>query len=357
MKNRLWLAALGLSLLMHLVALTSPGWRVPDFDRHAGSPPLEAILLPRPAAPVVAAASPPAPPVPVVKPPRPHPAPKAQPSVAPPAVSLPASGPGEEAPAATAASPAVPPESAAPAPASASPEPPAQPDLTWWPHRVRIRYAVLRGEGDQATLVGESLYEWTQEGETYSLQTATETTGLAALFHPVRVIQQSSGYMSPAGIVPMRFSVTRDGRERERAEFDWSTNKVQFFEGGRLRREAELQPGAQDLLSQIFQMSLTGASTPTALLIITGKKAYRYAYEPLGEEALTTRFGPLRTWRVKTPGQPGEQAMELWLARDYRNLPVRIRYTNRKGELFDQNATELEVDGARLATYTRPAAQ
>lgn len=354
MKNRLWLAALVLSLLLHLVALTSAGWRVPDFDHRDERPPLEAILLPRPAAPVVAVSAPPVPPAPVVKSPL-RPAQKKPEAATRPVVSIPTSAPLEEASSVAPAAPG-PLTAQAEAAASAPAQSPAQAELTW-PHEVRIRYAVVRGTGDQATLVGESLYEWKQEGETYSLQTTTETTGLAALFHPVRVVQQSSGYMSPAGIVPVRFSVTRDGREQERAEFDWSVNKVQFFEGERLRREAELQPGAQDILSQVFQTALTGGSAPLSLMIVTGRKAYRYVYEPLGEETLMTRFGPLRTWRVKTPGQPGEQAMELWLARDYRNLPVRIRYTNRKGEIFDQNASELEVDDARLATDTPSTAQ
>jgi len=52
---------------------------------------------------------------------------------------------------------------------------------------------------------------------------------------------------------------------------------------------------------------------------------------------------------VKAAGMPGEQSMELWLAADYRNLPVRIRYLDRKGEVFEQNAVEMEVDGAKLA--------
>ncbi|MBS3916855.1 MAG: DUF3108 domain-containing protein, partial [Sulfuritalea sp.] len=55
-----------------------------------------------------------------------------------------------------------------------------------------------------------------------------------------------------------------------------------------------------------------------------------------------------RTWHMKTPALPGEQAMELWLASDYRNLPVRIRFVDRKGDVFDQNAVEMVIDGMAL---------
>lgn len=119
--------------------------------------------------------------------------------------------------------------------------------------------------------------------------------------------------------------------------------------GGGVAREAPLVAGAQDILSQIYQIGLTGAAARIELMIATGKNYGRYAYEAVADEKIATRFGELRTWHIKTAALPGEQAMELWLASDYRNLPVRIRFIDRKGDVFDQNAVELEVDGTALA--------
>jgi hypothetical protein len=336
--DRRWLAALVLSLLLHALLVSSAGWELPFLDGPDAGMPLEARLAEKPAERIA--------PLAVPAPPE-APKPRRRRTVDAPSVPRPDEPVPEPIPA-----PAAAPEAAATAPAPAAAPPPeaaaVQAEIAW-PRQGRIRFEVTRGEGEQTTLVGESIHTWRHDGETYSVRTQTETIGLAALFRPARVVQLSEGRLGAAGIVPAEFRVERRDKAAERARFDWENMKVTLYSGDRIRREAALAAGAQDMLSQIYQMGLSGGAGRVELLIATGKNVGRHAYEPAGEEPLATRFGELRTWHLKTPGQPGEQAMELWLARDYRNLPVRIRFIDRKGEVFDQHAVELEADGARLA--------
>lgn len=326
------LAALVLSLLVHLTVIGSPGWHLPYLDGPEPGGMLEAHIAPKP----VFAPSPP-----VAAEPRPEPRPVAR------KPRPPQPAPAERV-APEAAVAAVPPE---PVPAAEpAPEPPpvqARVELPW-PRQGRIRFTVTRGEGEQTTLVGESTHTWRHDDVTYTLQTLTETVGLAALFRPAKVVQTSEGTLGAEGIVPHEFRVERMDRAAERARFDRDAMKVTLFSGERVRREAPLAAGSQDLLSQIYQIGLA-RSARVELMIATGKNYGRYAYEAVGEEKIATRFGELRTWHVKTTGMTGEQGMELWLAADYRNLPVRIRYQDRKGEVFEQNAVELEADGMKLA--------
>ncbi len=175
------------------------------------------------------------------------------------------------------------------------------------------------------------------------------TTGLVALFRSVRIVQSSEGALTAEGLVPQVFKVERNGKPAEQARFDWNGRKIVLQPRKGDVREVPLSAGAQDILSQIYQIGLAGAAARLELMIATGKNYGRYAYEAVADEMIATRFGELRTWHMKTPALPGEQAMELWLASDYRNLPVRIRFIDRKGEVFDQNAVELEVDGTALA--------
>lgn len=243
------------------------------------------------------------------------------------------------------AEPATPPVS----PAVAAPiAVPARRDVPW-PGQGRIRFLVTRGEGEPPMQVGESTHAWRHDGEKYLLHTVTETTGLVALFRQVKIVQSSEGEVDGERIVPREFRVERNGRQAEGARFDWAGMKVTLLAGGQPRRETALASGAQDLLSQIYQVGLAGAAARLELMIATGNNYGRYAYEAVGEERIATRFGELRTWHVKTPALPGEQATELWLASDYRNLPVRIRFLDRKGDVFEQNAVEIEIDGVRLA--------
>ncbi len=325
------LAALVLSLLVHVILAGSPGWHLPFLDEPEPGGVLEARIAPKP----VFAPSPP-----VAAEPRLEPRPVAKPRPPQPAQA--------ESVVPEAAVPAAPAEPAPAAEPAAEPRPAQARVESSWPRQGRILFTVTRGEGEQTTLVGQSTHTWRHDDATYTLQTLTETVGLAALFHPAKVVQTSEGTLGAEGIVPREFRVERMDRAAERARFDRDAMKVTLFSGERLRREAPLVAGSQDILSQIYQIGLARPAR-VELMIATGKNYGRYAYEAVGEEKSATRFGELRTWHVKTSGQPGEQGMELWLAADYRNLPVRIRYLNRKGEVFEQNAVELEVDGAKLA--------
>ncbi len=338
MSRHSWLIALGLSLLLHLAIIGGPGWRLPFFDGPATTEILEAHLLPTPQPPRLAPAPPPA----AARPGRPQ--------------------PGRQPPPAGPSRPqAVPPTSAGPAgaeqgaPVAADPAPVAAPAVvtdsveTSWPRQGRIRFSVSRGEGERGMQIGQSSHSWQHDGRHYLLRTVSETTGLVALFRPATIVQTSEGELTADGLVPREFRVERDGRTAERARFDWESGKVMLASGRGKLREAPLAPGAQDLLSQIYQIGLAGIAARIEMMIATGKNYGRYAYEAVGDEMLATPFGALRAWHVKTPALPGEQAMELWLASDYRNLPLRILYHDRKGEVYDQNVVDFEVDGVRLA--------
>ena len=330
--DRRLLAALVLSLLVHALAVNGPGWRLPFLDEAGTGGVLEAHLVPKPEA---------VQPKPEPAMPAPGPAPKPKAAPRPPPVQT-ATARSVPAPVAAPASEPAPVIEPAPAAAAAKAE-------TAWPRQGRIRFIVTRGEDEQGMQIGESTHTWHHDGERYALQAVTETTGLVALFREVSIVQTSEGSIGAEGLVPQAFEVERKGRRAEGVRFDWNAGKATLTRGGQPRREVALAAGAQDVLSQIYQIGLAGVAARIELMIATGKNYGRYAYEAVGDETLAMRFGALRTWHVKTPALPGEQAMELWLAQDHGNLPVRIRFIDRKGEVFDQNAVELEIDGARLA--------
>ncbi len=335
MTDRRLLAALGFSLLLHAAVVSSPGWHLPSFfnEPEVGGV-LEAHIthmthsVPEPApvlqpSPVGKKRAEPKPGVKKLRPPPPAPVQNLSPEPATPETV------NAEAPTPTAVAVAAPLESS-------------------WPHQGRIRFVIMRGEGEQGMQVGQSTHTWQHDGTHYTLQAVTETTGLVALFRSVRIVQTSEGTLSAEGLVPQSFSVERNGKQAEQARFDWADGKVMLQPRKGEGREVPLVAGAQDILSQIYQIGLAGAAARIKLMIATGKNYGRYAYEAVGDERIATHFGELRTWHVKTPALQGEQAMELWLASDYRNLPVRIRFINRKGEVYDQNAVELVADGSAL---------
>jgi hypothetical protein len=225
--------------------------------------------------------------------------------------------------------------------------PPAHREIAW-PRQGRILFLVTRGEGEQGLPLGQSEHSWHHDGAAYALRAVTETTGLAALFRPLKIVQVSEGAIGAEGLAPREFRVERNGRAAEGARFDREAMRVVLLQAGAVRRELSLAEGAQDLLSQLHQVGQLGVAARLELAVATGKNYGRYAFEAVGEERLDTPWGALRTWHVRTPAMPGEHATELWLATDYRNLPVRIRHVDRKGDVFVQTAVEIEIDGVAL---------
>jgi hypothetical protein len=285
------------------------------------------IVRPRPPA---AAPAPPPPAQPQAR--KPLPAPEREAAAAAPAAALPEPPAAEPAPAAQ----AVAPQAAVPAEIAL-------------PRQGRIRFIVTRGEGEQGMQIGQSVHAWRHDGAAYSLQTVTETTGLVALFRPVKIVQSSEGAIDAGGLVPREFRVERNGQLAEAARLDRESMRVVLSEAGQVRRETALAEGAQDLLSQFYQIGLMGRPARVEMMIATGKNYARYVFELAGEGRQATRFGELRTLHYRTPAVAGEQATEFWLAPEHGNLPLRIRHIDRKGDIFEQTAVEIEFNGIPLA--------
>lgn len=374
-RHRLTLALL-VSLLLHLVVFGAPGWRVPTLDdllapeaeriehaprleaylaapslrgkRSDGAAPYQRAAKSLPAARVAAPSAPPGvlamPPVvedgPVVD----DPDVDADEDVD---VRMAAASGHEESPEiladAVMASSA---EAAAPTPAEVGRGATAKlPDVTL-PRRGSVRFAARRGEG--GFVLGQSTHHWRHDGRHYSLDSVTETTGLVALFRSVRVVWQSEGEVVGDGLRPQAFR-----SEKGNASFDWQAMKLSLSAGA--RREAPLSPGVQDVLSMFYQLGIMlpklrqedgqlAGSFP--MFVTTGRKLERYRFDVLGEERLVIRqHGAQRTLHLRTLA--GDQTIDIWLGLDLSGLPLRIRYSDGKGDVNDLLAEDIDFEGMK----------
>lgn len=331
--------ALLASALLHGAALVGPGWPLPEVNEADAPPVLEAVLI-KPAVAAEAVAKPaPAPPAD-----RPRPRRVAS---APPAVASTAAAPSPvQAEAPSAAAPAEPsavdagaltevpgtPDVDAGVPAEPAMAAPVQhPAL---PGKGRVRYVVTRGES--GFVVGQALHTWEHDGLVYKAQSIAETTGLAALFKPVRVMQSSEGELTAEGLKPHEFRHQRVAG-LDAASFDW-VRRVVAYRG----REESIAPGTQDMLSLYYQLVLLAPQSGTLdVPIATGRKLESFRIEVLGEETVTLPAGERRALRLRT--RSGNDSLELWIAADMRALPVKIRIIDRKGEIFDQIVQDIDI--------------
>lgn len=316
--------ALAASLGIHIGALVLPDMELPGFGEDH-SPVLEArLVMPPPQAtpassPIKAAAKPKA------RPSRSRQAAAPGPAMVPP--------PAQEPQAAETAT-AEPPVVAAP--------PAATPPAPRLPPQGRIRFVVYKGE--QHFEVGQSIHEWQIVDGAYTLTGMTETTGLAAFFKPVRVSYESKGKIGAEGLVPELFISRRNGSETgDKAVFDWATSSVTL---GKEERRQGLPAGAQDFISLYYEFGyLPQIGDSVSLPVATGRKLDTLRFTRVGEEVLELPFGNIPTLHLKAAG---ESTTEIWLATDRLLLPVKIRHIDKKGEIFDQIASELRVgDGGK----------
>jgi hypothetical protein len=334
--RRPFLLALAASLLLHLLALTAPGWHLPWLERESTALPLEATLTASRAASLPASMPPPqAKP----RPPKPKPSP-----------TVPAS---PEAPRVVEPRPSERPLPPSAAPLETPPPPEATPPVTvppaptfadTWPKRGLIRFQITRGE--QGLIVGQSEHRWAHDGKAYELRALTETVGLAALFRPAQVLQESRGIFDAAGLRPLEFNAKRDGKQKDSVRFDVAQRRIFLGNGG----SAALADAAQDLLSLFYQLgTLPPEAAEAALTVATGRKVESYAIIALETLTLDTPFGPRHVQHLRLPDTRGGDnadagaSTEVWLDTITR-LPLKIRHRDRKGEVFDQTVTAVELE-------------
>ncbi|MBI4206667.1 MAG: DUF3108 domain-containing protein [Betaproteobacteria bacterium] len=338
------LAALFVSLLLHAAMISGTWLRVSEMT--AAQPPLEARL-----------ASPPAPiPAPPAVKPAPRPRAAARRTVSPrPTVP----------PVATAAAPLAfppepePPEAAdetaeIPAPEAVSPpiaevppvpQTPAPAPLKSLPKKGRIAYTMYFGV--DGFTVGKTVQSWEVGAGGYKLGSVSETTGIVELFRSQRHIYLSEGKLTARGLQPEKFFMSRTRRgqtEAAQARFDWEAGTITL---GRVpaQRGAPLSADTQDIVSFMYHLALSPPAVGRIRLPITnGSRFETFDLDVLDEEQIETPLGMLKTLPVKQVPRPGAESVEIWLAIEYRYLPVKIRFFDREGNpMGEQIVNEIRI--------------
>ncbi len=223
-------------------------------------------------------------------------------------------------------------------------EPPGDPAF---PHAGSITYELFYGTDKFS--VGRSVQTWSIEHGSYRLTSFSVTTGLVALFRPYQYAYVSEGRVEKDGLRPLTFTMSR-GRGGERqamARFDWSLHQLTYGPLHKPRR-VPLEPGTYDFLSFIYQLARTQL-TPgrMELTITTGTRLDTYVLEVGAEEELELPLGTVRAIPVRQVQVPGEESVQIWLAAERPQLPLRIRFLDRNGRLtVDQLATKIEIERA-----------
>lgn len=181
---------------------------------------------------------------------------------------------------------------------------------------------------------------------TYQAVSETQAIGLFALIQrrPGRVT--SNGDVGSDGLRPKVFDGTRGTGDARRvhAEFDWAAGKLTMSHDN-LTESAALPAGAQDRLSVMYQFMFLPPEKlrDLAFAMTNGRKLdqYRYAIGP--DTAIDTPLGRLAVIHLVKQHSAGETATEIWLAREHRLMPVKMRIVEDDGKRYEQVISRLEI--------------
>jgi hypothetical protein len=210
--------------------------------------------------------------------------------------------------------------------------------------KIKMQFDAFRGNGGMQIGTAVATYEAKLDG-TYQLSFILEPNFIASLIIKGSLSQASKGTYSNDGLKPNHYEYNFANKTNRiyRAEFDWTNNKINMYtsEG---KTNNDLSQGAQDLLSFMFQFMYVPPLQEMELAITTGRKFRTYTYSFEGEELLKTKMGEMHTLHILNVGGDDREKTELWLAIDYRNLPVKIRKTEKDGNVIEQVITSLETE-------------
>ena len=310
--------AIVVSLLLHCLVLWGPNIQLPDFK--PSLPQLTAKLEALPSAP--------AKPKPKHKTrpaaqkfgtaPAPEPKPEPLPQAVTPAASTPVA----------ASEPAV---ASAPVDtatlADDTDKPTNRPPL---PMHARLTFAINKGTSNFR--VGESIHTLDIDNGRYVLQATTSTAGIVKLFKSYELDQYSSGRYGKDGLQPDLYSEERKerfGKQRIAVEFDLAAQRAHFSNG----KDMALPPETQDILSVMYQFPPLAHTEIAAVSVCNGKKIEHYQFGVTVDETIDTPLGKLLTVHLHKLHAANEEGLDIWLAREYRLFPVKLRFTEKNGEV------------------------
>ena len=227
------------------------------------------------------------------------------------------------------------------APAAPREEPKPQPFPTdAIPENLSISYNLTSAFAD-----GKADYEWTREGDTYRIHGEAQAEGFFTLFLEGRIVQETTGTVTPEGLRPERFVERRPNTSEEGLEFDWKRHEV-TFERGDNRKTTNFAGDTLDWLSMIFQLAHVPPKPKGDTLemaVFTQRKMYAFKLKVLGVEQIDIPMGRVEALHLRhVDDKNAEEVVDVWLGVQQHYLPVKMRYPVAKNRLMvEQSATRV----------------
>lgn len=195
---------------------------------------------------------------------------------------------------------------------------------------VRLEYGVTATRS-VLSLAGDGAVVFQRKGNAYTMESSLQALGL------FEAHQSSAGSVGPEGLVPRTFTQRSNRRPQLSVDFDWAAQRVTFSQTG---DSAPTRPQMQDRLSLTMQLAWRHRADPRAgaveLPVAGQRNTSTYTFNAAGAATLSLPAGRFETVKFERHKEDGDDALEVWLAPALCSLPVRVRFTDDRGLVIEQ---------------------
>jgi hypothetical protein len=210
------------------------------------------------------------------------------------------------------------------------------------PRSINLVYDLYRN-GQKLGQVTDTL---TRSGKQYTLVSETRASGPLAMLWPGIIRLESRGEVTRQGLRPVQFQHARSDAPHKlaTARFDWKQHLIDFQYKGESWQVNGLQDGAQDQLSQLYQMMFApNVPADYALQVVSGRDLNDYRYARSNGGSIKTPIGALVTQQYQRVTQaPDQKSVTFWVSPARHNLPVQVRVVD-DGVTLEQRLVRASV--------------
>lgn len=206
-----------------------------------------------------------------------------------------------------------------------------------WPARFTLEYTVIASRSG-LSLEGENELQFRSDGGRYEMSSSTRS----ALY---KARQDSRGTLQGRALRPVEYTEQTQRREPATTTADWPAGTIRFSAAPDV--PGSVVPLLQDRLSMLLQLGERAQrqSDGDLVLPVAGLRSVaEYRFERRGTESIELPAGTFDTVRLQRRDPVRQEAVEVWLAPGSCWLPVKLRFTDERGVVIENQLRRASFD-------------
>ena len=177
----------------------------------------------------------------------------------------------------------------------------------------------------------------------YDINYIANAKGVTSIFYSKPLTQKSKGIINKKGLKPEYYLYSHGIKKKSEVIFDWQRKTLTIKRKENIKTH-DLIDEAQDQLSFMFQFMFLNPLDKMQIPITNAKVFKIYNYHYVDELDINTKLGNLSTLHVAKFNYQTPERIDLWLAKEYGYLPVKIAITQDDLSIIIQQIEILNIN-------------